>query len=146
MSRVKIELPDQWMFATEIPVRITDVNYGGHVGNDALVGILHEARVRWLKRQGLSEMIAPPVGLIMVDLAVRYKHEAAYGDVLTVRMGLSDLNERALEFTYQVVSNAGAEVARAQTGLVAFDYEAKKLARLPPAVQALLSRARGTSP
>jgi len=46
MARIKIEIPDKFIYKTEIPIRITDINYGGHLGNDSLLSIIHEARVR----------------------------------------------------------------------------------------------------
>jgi hypothetical protein len=39
MARVKIDLPDKFIFKTEIPIRINDINYGGHLGNDAVLSI-----------------------------------------------------------------------------------------------------------
>ncbi|MCU0364969.1 MAG: hypothetical protein MUE93_04775 [Ignavibacteriaceae bacterium] len=40
MPRIKIETPDKFIFSTEIPIRITDINYGGHLGNDSLLSII----------------------------------------------------------------------------------------------------------
>ena len=48
MSRIKLALPDRWTFSTELPVRISDINYGGHLGNDAVLALAQEARVRFL--------------------------------------------------------------------------------------------------
>ena len=48
MPRIKLELPEKLVFSTEIPVRITDINYGGHLGNDSILSIVQEARVRFL--------------------------------------------------------------------------------------------------
>ena len=33
MGRVKLELPETFSFSTELTVRVTDLNYGGHLGN-----------------------------------------------------------------------------------------------------------------
>ena len=45
MGRVKIKFPaENPLFITTIHVRIGDINYGGHVGNDAILSIIHEAR------------------------------------------------------------------------------------------------------
>ena len=55
MPRIKIELPEIFIFKTEISIRITDINYGGHLGNDSLLSIIHEARVRFLKHLDYSE-------------------------------------------------------------------------------------------
>ena len=46
MARIKLLMPEQKIFSTDIAVRITDINYGNHVGNDAFVRLIHEARVQ----------------------------------------------------------------------------------------------------
>lgn len=43
MARVKIELPEKFIFKTEIPIRIDDINYGGHLGNDTVLFTYYEA-------------------------------------------------------------------------------------------------------
>ena len=63
MPRIKIALPDKYIFQTEIPVRITDINYRGHLGNDSLLSIFHEARIRLLKHLGYSESDIDGVGM-----------------------------------------------------------------------------------
>lgn len=49
MSRVGLSLPSQFDFGTELAVQASDINYGGHLGHDAAVSLLHEARRRWLR-------------------------------------------------------------------------------------------------
>lgn len=134
MARVQIELPDQWSFTAELVVRITDINYGRHVGNDALVGLLHEARMQWIRSLGYpSELLAEPVGLIMVDLAVRFKAEAVYGDRLRAQIACDDWSSLGFGLTYLLTRvNDGAEVARARSGMAFFDYAKKRLAAPPP--------------
>ena len=56
MARIKIELPEIFSFTTTIPIRITDLNYGGHVGNDTILSIIHEARMQFLKNAGYTEL------------------------------------------------------------------------------------------
>jgi acyl-CoA thioesterase FadM len=48
MPRIKIEMPEHFTYTTEMPVRISDINYGGHLSNDSIVSLIHEARVRFL--------------------------------------------------------------------------------------------------
>ncbi len=38
MKRPRIEIPERFPHETRLRVRISDVNYGGHLGNDALHG------------------------------------------------------------------------------------------------------------
>ena len=56
MARIKIELPEKFIFSTEIPLRISDINYGGHLGNDAVLSIAHEARIRFFNKHGFKEI------------------------------------------------------------------------------------------
>ena len=43
MARVHLEPLTNYPFATTINVRTTDLNYGGHLGNDRLLSLVHEA-------------------------------------------------------------------------------------------------------
>jgi acyl-CoA thioesterase FadM len=139
MNRVKVTLPDAFSFSTEAPVRITDLNYGGHLGNDALLGILHEARVQFLQATGLPVEFdaATKLGLIMVDVAVEFKHEAFHGDILRVDIAATEPNKYGFDVVYHVHS-AGKEVARAKTGMLCFDYNTHKLRPLPEGLAARL--------
>ena len=81
--------PELNAFSTGLPVRITDVNYGKHLGNDALLGLVHEARMRFLAERGCSEEdCGDGVGLIMRGLQVRFLAQAVYGDVLVCQVGI----------------------------------------------------------
>lgn len=133
MPRVKIELPVSWSFSTQLPVRVTDINYGNHMGNDAFLGLLHEARMQWLAQFGWTELISERTGLIMVEIEVRLKSQAVYGDVLKVAMSPVNFGRMGFDLVYLAENAAtGVEVARARTGMVFFDYTANKLAAMPP--------------
>jgi acyl-CoA thioesterase FadM len=141
MARVKVALPDTFSFTTELPVRITDLNYGGHLGNDALLGILHEARVHFLRSIGVPNDYDPvtKLGLIMVDVAVEYKGEAFHGDTLRVQMAAAEPNKYGFDVVYHVHNQASKEIARAKTGMLCFDYNTRKLRLLPADLAARVS-------
>jgi acyl-CoA thioesterase FadM len=130
MPRVKLDLPAKTIFMTEIPVRITDINYGGHLGNDSLLSILHEARVQFLKKFGFTESNIGGVGIIMSDAVLVYKAEVFHGDVLKVEIGVDDLQAIGADITYRVLVG-GKEAARAKTGIVFFDYANRKIVQTP---------------
>ena len=140
MARVKVALPDTFSFTTEILVRITDLNYGGHVGNDAMLGLLHEARVHFLRSIGVPNDYdaITKLGLIMVDVAVEYKGEAFHGDVLRVQMAGTDRSKYGFDVVYHVHNQAGKEIVRAKTGMLCFDYNMHKLRLLPAELAARL--------
>jgi acyl-CoA thioesterase FadM len=132
MARVQIGLPQSWFFRTRIEVRVTDVNYGGHLGNDRVLGLAHEARVRWLASCGMSEKDVGGVGLIMADAALVFRAEAFLGDELEVELGAAEVRRSSFDLVYLLTRPAdGAEIALVKTGMVCFDYAARKVVRLP---------------
>jgi acyl-CoA thioesterase FadM len=132
VSRIKLALPDRWAFSTELPVRITDINYGGHLGNDAVLALAQEARVRFLLSHGYSEKNVEGAGIIMVDAVVVYRSEAFYGDVLVVDIGLADPQPLGCDVLYRFTNKAtGKEVARVKTGIAFFDYARRRPVEMP---------------
>ena len=132
MPRIRIDLPATFPFAIELPVRITDVNYGGHLGNDALLSLLHEARCRFLLHHGCSEANTAGVGMVMVDAALTYRQQAFHGAVLKIEVGVTDFQRTGCDFVYRVTHvGTGALVAEAKTGIVFFDYATRKIQRMP---------------
>jgi acyl-CoA thioester hydrolase len=134
MPRIKIAIPEKFIFNTEIPIRITDINYGGHLGNDSLLSIIHEARLRFLNHLGYSESNVEGVGIIMVDSAIQYKSEGFYGDELLVEIAVNDFTGIGCDFVYKLSNKKTLkEIAAAKTGIVFFDYEKRKTAPVPVA-------------
>jgi acyl-CoA thioesterase FadM len=132
MARVKIHLPEKLPFLTEIAVRITDINYGGHLGNDSLLGLLHEARARFFAAHGWKESDVEGVGIIMTDAAIVYKAEVFYGETLRFEVGVGDLQRVGCDIVYRVVKlPSQALVAEAKTGIVFFDYKTRKVQKTP---------------
>ena len=142
MARIKLLMPEQKIFSTEIAVRITDINYGNHVGNDAFVRLIHEVRVQWLSSNNYTELNIEGASLIMADLAVEYKGESFYGDVLKVEIAVGEISKAGFELYYLIHVNKNANnilIAKAKTGMVCYNYEEKKVRELPEKFVQLLS-------
>lgn len=142
MARIKIEMPPVKLTEVNIPVRITDVNYGNHVGNDVFVSIIHEARVQWLKQNNCSEMDFGGTGLIMGDLAVEFKNESFYGDRITVGLFAGEISRVSFELYYQLTvarEDKMVVLANAKTGMVCFDYERKKTVSISEQAKKILT-------
>lgn len=132
MARVKIDIPEKFQFRTEIPIRISDINYGGHLGNDSVLSICQEARIRFLNQFGFSELNIDGSGIIMVDATVQYKSEGFYGDVLLVEVTITDVTKIGCDFVYRISNKKNNnDVALVKTGIVFFDYEKKKVVPVP---------------
>jgi len=130
MARIKIELPEQLRFSTKIPIRITDLNYGGHVGNDTVLTLIHEARVQFLKSHRYEELNVESVSLIMSDVAIEFKAELFYGDVVTAFVTAANFSRVGFDLFYKLMRGESI-VALAKTGMICYNYDTKKVVRLP---------------
>jgi acyl-CoA thioester hydrolase len=134
MSRIRIQLPQSFSFSTSIAIRITDVNYGGHVGNDAVLSLIHEARMQFLRHFNFSEMNFGGAGMIMADVAIEFKAEAFYGDVLKVYVTAINTGKVSFDMYYKLTKEQDDKeviVALAKTGMVCYDYDRKKIVAIP---------------
>lgn len=132
MARVKVELPEVFLYSTDIQVRIDDINYGNHLGNDALLSLLHEARIRFLQHFGLQELDIQGLGILIADAAIQYKAQAFRGEILRMQIGLADIGRKGCDIVYSCTNlDSGQEIARAKTGIVFFDYQKQQVARIP---------------
>jgi acyl-CoA thioester hydrolase len=134
MARAKISFPDTCLYTTEIPVRITDVNYGGHLGNDSVLSVVHEARVQCLQHFGFTEADVAGVGIIMTDAVIVYKQESFYGDVLRIDVAVQDFSRTGCDFLFRLTEkNTGKEIALVKTGVVFMEYKERKVVAVPTA-------------
>ena len=114
------------------------MNYGGHLGNDAVLSLVHEARVRLFARHGWTELDVGGPGIIMVDAAIVYRAEGVWGMTLRVEVAVADLRTRGCDLLYRLSDAAtDKEIARAKTGIVFFDYAARRVVHVPEGFQAI---------
>ncbi len=142
MARIKIDLSEKFHFSCEIPVRITDINYGGHVGNDALLSIVHEARMQFFRSLSYTEMNFGGAGMIMADVAIEFKSELFYGDIIIVSVTAGDVSKVSFDLIYKMerqISDIRKTVALAKTGMICYDYEKKKIVAIPEEARQKLS-------
>jgi acyl-CoA thioester hydrolase len=130
-------MPEHFSFCTRIPIRITDLNYGGHVGNDMILSILHEARVQFLQQYGYKEFDLAGIGLIMTDVAIEFKQELFYGDLLNAWVKAAEFSKVGFDIFYKLEKDTPVNsilVAHAKTAMVAYNYGTKKVISVPGSV------------
>lgn len=141
MQRIRIELPEQFSFTTRIPLRITDINYGNHVGNDTILSIIHEARMQFLQHHGLTELNLGGPGIIMSDVGIQFRNELFYGDIVIASVTAGSFSKVAFDLYYKLEKQSGDArvlIAAAKTGMVCYDYGRKKTVAVPDGVKALI--------
>ncbi len=120
---------------------IGDINYGNHLGNDAVLRLVHEARLRFLKSRGVSEIHAGEgLGLIMVDAQIQFKTQAFHGDSLLVRLAVEEWSSLGFALSSLLLRISDQkEIARAKTGFICFDYQKTRIAPIPLSFKEALS-------
>jgi acyl-CoA thioester hydrolase len=134
MQRIKIQLPATFSFSTKIQIRITDINYGGHVGNDSFLSLIHEARQQYLHHFGYSELKFENTSLIMTDVGLEFKHELNYGDIVTIYVQATDFDKLGFDIYYLLEiehPEKNIVAGKAKTGMLCYDYSNKKKVMIP---------------
>lgn len=140
MPRLRLKSLEKYPFYIEIVVRITDLNYGGHLGNDSLLSLLQEARVAFLAFYGFTELDCGGVSLIMADAAVVYLGEAFAGDRLKFEVSAGEPSRCGFRLFYRVTrQNDGKEIALAELGMVCYDYKQERIKKLPEKIKTIFS-------
>lgn len=137
MNRAKLILPEHFPFSTTISIRITDLNYGGHVGNDSFLSLLQEARQQFLLSHGYKELSIEGIGLIMADAVLEFKKELNHGDIVKISVAATDFDKLGFDLYYlmEVADGDNLVVAgKAKTGMMCYDYSLKKRMPVPEMV------------
>ena len=139
-------MPETFAFSTLLAIRITDLNYGAHVGNDTILSLIHETRMQWLLNLGYtSELSIEGIGLIMADAGIEFKSELFYGDTVIASVAAVEFSKIGFELVYQLekeTSGTRKAVAFARTGMICYDYEKKKIVGVPEEAKGKLAMAK----
>ena len=130
--RVKLELPKKFHFETSLIIRVSDLNYGGHLGNDAVLSLAHESRVQFFKSLNMTERDFFGKSLIMADSVVVYKSQGFLGDKIDVNISITELRSHGFKIFYLFKNNGTKrDLAYIQTSMVFYDYDMEKILPTP---------------
>ena len=137
MSKRTLTFHEPISYSCTLPIRVTDLNYGNHLGNDRIVGLMHEARMQFFRSFGYTEMDLAGVGLILRDLSVVLLKEMFYADCLRFDLSVHDWTATGFTIDYRIsrdLSGKDEITALAQTTMICFDYRLRKPVRVPEQV------------
>ncbi len=141
MPRVKISMPEEFLFTMRYPVGISDLNYAKHLNSVAMVHIVHEARLQFLANLGFTEANIFGLGMVVTDIAVDYRSESFANDVLIIDVGVGRFNRYGCDVCFQITNSAlDRVVCNAKMGIVFFDFDKHKIAPVPKAFRELLGQ------
>jgi acyl-CoA thioesterase FadM len=143
----KINIPTPVCFSAERKVTTSDINYGGHVGNERFLLFAQETRIAFLKTLGFSEIAFGAYGLILAEAHIEYLNELFEEENLTIDLSITAPTRVAFECYYQIKTiRAGKEIKAAviRTNMVCFDYKERKVKSIPDNIKNLLTaKAKG---
>ncbi len=115
----------------EYKVVVSDINYGGHMGNERALIIFQQARMEWLNSIGYSETNIEGRGLIQLESHVYYLKEVFLGENILCKIVNVQIDRITFEIQYEIVNKNGDVVIKGTTKMAVFDYEKKKISRIP---------------
>jgi acyl-CoA thioesterase FadM len=133
MARATLDLPERWDLAVLLEVRVTDLNYGGHLGNDRMLALAQEARAKYLEHLGASELDVYGARIVVADAVVIYRAEVHAGEVLRFEVAAAPAGRVAIDLYYRVRRvRDEAAVAEIKTGVVFLAPASGRPTRVPP--------------
>lgn len=119
-------------FSLDQPVRVTDLNYGNHVGITQMHGMAHSARYCFFSSLGLTELDVGGVGLMALESHIKLKAESFLGDILRFFVDIEILSKTQFKCIVSVFnSQTNKPVATIEETMICFDYARKRPAAIP---------------
>ena len=132
MSRVKLLRQESYEFLYRVSAEIVHVNFAGHVGHDAIIAMVWQARVRMFRLLGATErdLGDNETGIVMGDLVVNFTGEAFLFEELEIESHIGDITPVSFRLFHRI-SREERQVALVETGCVAFNYGLRNPAPIP---------------
>lgn len=144
MARMKLDMPDNYAFTTTLSVRVNDINYLGHLSNEAVLSYIQEAKIRFLTYHHYTELDVEGCSPIMADSTIVYRGESFHGDTIQVDVQVRDFSKFGCNFYYLISNKKTAEeIAHAKTGIVFYDFQLRKVRETPNGFKAVIERDTG---
>ena len=132
MPRIKLKERPLYFFEYRTILKIRDINYGNHLSNDAVIGLIHEARIDMFTKIGCSEMDLGDhkTAILIADLAVNYKNQGYLGDEISIHLDIDEIGKNGFRLFYKMQRGTDL-IVLAETGIVVYDYQAENIATVP---------------
>lgn len=134
-SSVEISLPVLW----------GNMDAFGHVNNTVYFRWFESARIAYLDRAGLDELMkAERVGPILAAIQCSFRRQVVFPDTVTITASVTRLGRSSLTMDHVVRSERlGTVVAEGSSTIVIFDYQSQRPVRVPDVVRQAFERLEG---
>ncbi|TNF67539.1 MAG: thioesterase [Gammaproteobacteria bacterium] len=98
----KLAFTGEYIYQTEIDVRVLDLNMGGHLSNDKVLNYLTEVSERFLQSKGFKLTNINGCTLVFSASYIRFRKEVFYPEKLTVKLGIMEITKTRVFFYYSI--------------------------------------------
>lgn len=133
------------MFKQKFVLTIRDINYANHMDHLALLGYIHETRVRFLRSLGNFNELdidGKGSGLVVAELSCQYRSECFYGDEIEIIQELDLISPARLLMKYTVYKKDDVVVATAKIRVAIIGRQRKVIA-VPEHIACLATKVSG---
>jgi acyl-CoA thioester hydrolase len=132
LARIKVIVRGTNVYQYKGQLRVSDMNYGNHLGNDKVLSLFHECRLSWMKTINYDELNFYGKALIQHDALINYKSEGLYGDLFNIKLYIDDIDSKSFDFYYQIINiTSDQDMAIGKTGMTFYDYDLQKITDAP---------------
>ena len=132
MPRIELDLPERFPFKTEIGVRTMDLDFSGRLSNQALLTLMGEARVKFMRSMGYQDGDVEGARTVMVDAAMIHEAGCAAEEVLAFEMTAEAFSPTGCDLFYRVTNaRTGVLVARAKMAMDFIDPDTASPVAVP---------------
>jgi acyl-CoA thioester hydrolase len=124
----------------EMPVQWGDQDSFSHVNNVVYLRWCETARIAYLERIGLWEMLrSKGIGCIVAHLGCNYFQPVAFPDTVRIGAKVTRIGNSSFKMEHAVFSDALGLVADADSTLVIYDYNVKKSCPMPEEIRVAIT-------
>jgi acyl-CoA thioester hydrolase len=129
----------------ELPIQWGDQDAFGHVNGVVYFRWFETARVEYLHRGGLGEMMSGHgVGPILASIKCDYRRQLKHPDTILVSGSITSIGRTSMKLRHVIYSRGQAAVAaEGESTVVLFDYAAQKPTPVPDDLRSLIEKLEG---
>ena len=132
MPRIELDLPDCFSFRAEIDVRPSDLDYSGRLSNHALLSLMNEARVKFLRSMGYRDGDVNGAAMVLADGVMVHEAPCFAGDSLGFEITAGAFSRTCCDLFYRITNTrTNSVVARAKTAIEFIDPDSDRVVEVP---------------
>lgn len=136
MQRIKITLPEHFIYREFFTLEKEDINEANHMGNERILVFANAARKRFFKFIKFPEYNEQTkCGNIIANHSIVYKSEGLLGDKIECEAGFTNCTNTSFDLVLHFIKNGFTTMAIVRTAIVYYDYENKQVTDMPEIIK-----------